>query len=251
LQDTLNGNSFVKDYTRLSDFDEERRRFVLYLLSAGVLAAVPGCASGPAVYQTMTTPAEMPEGSSVFSYAGEFKVNGAPANLTTGVGPGDVVETGENSEAIYVVDKDAFLLRAKSRMQIATSASSSYRLDQGKVLSVLASRRTSITTPSAVIGVRGTGVYMEVEPDLTYVCLCYGRANLATADDPSIAEDLESQHHDAPKYILGDPMAANRIQPAPFKNHDDQELLLIETLVGRSTPYPVPAGIRRTRGRYI
>lgn len=236
---------------RLSDFEEQRRRVLLCLLSTSALAAFPGCASRPGMHQAMTTPAEMPEGSSIFSFAGEFRVNGAPANLATLVNAGDTVETGIRSEAIYVVDKDAFLMRANSRMHIATSASSTYRLDQGKVLSVFASRRTSITTPSAIIGIRGTGVYTEVEPDLTYVCLCYGRANLATADNPSINVELATKHHDAPKYILADPGAANRIQRAPFKNHDDQELLLIETLVGRTTPYPVPAGIRRTRRPYI
>jgi len=60
----------------LSDFDERRRRFVLYLLSSGALAAIPGCASPPAIHQAMATPAEMPPDSSVFSYTGELKVNG-------------------------------------------------------------------------------------------------------------------------------------------------------------------------------
>ena len=178
---------------RLSDFDEQRRRVLLCLLSTGALAAIPGCASRPEIHQAMTTPAEMVEGSSIFSYAGEFRVNGAPADLTTRVNAGDTVETGADSEAIYVVDKDAFLMRANSRMQIATSASPTYRLNHGKVLSVFASGRTSITTPSAIIGIRGTGVYTEVDPDLTYVCLCYGRANLATADNPGISDELESK----------------------------------------------------------
>jgi hypothetical protein len=33
------------------------------------------------------------------------------------------------------------------------------------------------------------------------------------------------------------PGAARRIVPAPFKNHDDVELMLIETLVGRVPPF--------------
>ena len=39
-------------------------------------------------------------------------------------------------------------------------------------------------------------------------------------------------------------------KPAPFKDHDDEELLLKETLVGRTTPYVVPKSLNRFRRRY-
>jgi hypothetical protein len=48
-------------------------------------------------------------------------------------------------------------------------------------------------------------------------------------------------HHDKPLYILADPKATgNNIRRAPFKNHTDQELMLIETLVGRTPPFVFP-----------
>lgn len=125
------------------------------------------------------------------------------------------------------------------------------KLERGKLLTVLASRRTRITTPSAVIGIRGTGVYLEADPEVSYVCVCYGVADLVTVDDPDINETIVSTHHSAPRYILAEKSSSSRIRPAPFKNHDDQELLLIETLVGRTTPYVVPRGITRTRSRNI
>lgn len=224
---------------------------MLWLLASGALTAVPGCTSTrPGARQAMAAPAEMGEGQSIFRLVGDVSVNQGAADLATQVLPGDVVETGEDAEAIFVVDDDAFLLRANSRMLIPPNATVGYTLGQGKALGVFASKRTQIRTPSAVISIRGTGVYVEVEPTLSYVCLCYGAANLATAD---MAQDLdlETEHHDAPKYILADANASNRIEPAPFKNHSDQELLLIETLVGRSTPYVVPQGLPRTRRRYL
>lgn len=104
----------------------------------------------------------------------------------------------------------------------------------------------------AIIGIRGTGIVLEVEPALTYVCTCYGVANLATADDPAINVAITSTHHDLPKYILADKSAFSKILEAPlFKNHDDQELLLTETLVGRTTPFVVRQKITRTRSRYF
>ncbi|MCB1692593.1 MAG: hypothetical protein KDI19_07495 [Pseudomonadales bacterium] len=237
---------------RITDIDESRRRFLLYLLSTGAFAALPGCANLPAVHQAMDVPEEMPEGMSIFQYMGAITVNGKPADLDTRINPGDTVETGEGGQLIFVVHKDAFLMRSNSTMRIPTKAvGGTYDIDRGKALSVFASRQTQIRTPTAIIAIRGTGVYVESEPDRSYVCTCYGVANLAPADDPSTNLTVTSKHHDDPRYILADKNAANRIQPAPFKNHDDQELLLIETLVGRSTPYVVPAGIPRTRGGYI
>ncbi|MDZ7684735.1 MAG: hypothetical protein U5O39_06780 [Gammaproteobacteria bacterium] len=237
----------------ISDIDETRRRVLLYLLTTGAFAALPGCASrGLSGRQAMAMPQEMPPGVSMFLLDGDVTVSGKSATLDSSVEAGDLIETGPNAEVIFVFGKDAFLLRANSRLRIPSSMSSggTYGLERGKALSALASRHTQISTPSAVISIRGTGVYVEVEPTLSYVCLCYGAANLATADGQA-DEDLESEHHDAPKYILDDSTARNRIQDAPFKNHDDQELLMIETLVGRSTPYVVPQGLPRTRSRYL
>lgn len=192
----------------------------------------------------------MPAGKSIFSIGGAVTVNGIPATLDTPVESGDVVETGPDAETIFVVDKDAFLLRADSRLRVPGSAQPGYGLERGKALSVFARKQTRIVTPSAVISIRGTGVYVEVEPTLSYVCLCYGAANLATSDLQQ-DEDLETEHHDSPRYILADRNARNRIQDAPFKNHTDEELLLIETLTGRTTPYLVPKGLPKTRRRYI
>ena len=231
--------------------DERRRQILLYLLSASALAAVPGCASISRIYQAMPMPKQMPDDKSIFQYRGHISVNGVAADLTTMIMPGDVVETADKSEMIFVVGKDSFLMREQSRIRMpTTSVGGTYGLERGKTLGVFASRQTEIRTPSAVIAIKGTGIYLESEPELTYVCTCYGLTDISVVDDPNISETVKSEHHDAPKYVLADPNAAKRIVPAPFKNHDDQELLLIETLVGRSTPYVVPQGIRRTRGTY-
>jgi len=202
--------------------------------------------------RAMPMPDMMPANMSVFQYMGAFSVNGAEGDLATRIMAGDIVETNADTELVFVVNKDAFLLRANSRMQVIPKITGSqYHLERGKLMSVFAAGQTQISTPSAVIAIRGTGVYMESEPELSYICTCYGVTNIATSDDPGISETIESKHHDAPRYVLSDKNASQRIQPAPFINHDDQELLLIETLVGRSPPYVVPQGIKRSRGRYL
>lgn len=233
----------------MSDVDESRRQFLLYLLASGAFSPLAGCGSGGT--QTYSRPKEMPTDRSIYQMKGDVRVNNVAATLDTLIGSDDVVETFDRSYVIFVVSKDAFILRSDSRMKLpAPVAASSFHLDRGKLLSVLASRRTQITTPSAIIGIRGTGIYVESEPDRSYVCTCYGESELKT-EDQSTREIILSEHHDAPRYILADKSLASRIQPAPFKNHEDIELLLIETLVGRTTPYIVPGGLSRSRTGYF
>lgn len=233
---------------RIADIDESRRQFLLYLLASGAFAATPG--------SSIAMPAAMPPGRSIHRLRGDVKVNGVAATTSTRIRPGDTIQTGDRSFAIFVVEKDAFILRSNSSMEIpprkvkAGLVPTAYTLKRGKALSVLASRRTNILTPSAVIGVRGTGVYVESEPEQSYVCVCYGISDLSVAGDPSVTETVAASHHDAPKYIISE-ASGNRIEPAPFKNHDDEELLLIETLVGRTPPYVVPQGAPRTRSNYF
>ena len=236
----------------ITDIDESRRQFLVYLLSTGVLTAVPGCSSSGAT-QTLPKPEELPPGKSIYQFKGDVRVNAQPVTLATSIHAGDIIETFDKSYIIFVFNKDATILRSNSQMILPAPGvtTSAFQLNQGKALSVLASRTTQIKTPSAFISIRGTGIYIESEADRSYVCTCYGVSDLATADNPGINETIVSAHHDAPRYILADKSLTNRIQPAPFKNHDDQELLLIETLVGRTTPYIVPQGAVRSRTRYF
>jgi hypothetical protein len=114
------------------------------------------------------------------------------------------------------------------------------RLTTGALLSVFGKtpKPRVLQGVTATVGIRGTGLYLEAEPQRTYVCLCYGAADIAARDDASVKEQAVSRHHDTPRYVYAAGAGeTRRIQPAPFKNHDDLELMLIETLVGRTTPF--------------
>ena len=55
-------------------------------------------------------------------------------------------------------------------------------------------------------------------------------------DDPKEAETVRTQHHDEPRFIYskGTP---RMMEKAPVFNHSDAELIMLESLVGRSTPF--------------
>lgn len=172
---------------------------------------------------------------------GDVRINGKPAQRGMDVGPGDAVTTGRDAELVVVVGRDAFLIRADSRIELSGDAKrrllSGLRVVSGALLSVFEpGREKSIRTATAAIGIRGTGVYVEVEPMRTYVCTCYGEAQLVPLDAPQEAETVRTAHHDQPRYIYPKGMP-RMIEKAPVVNHTDAELTLLESLVGRKVPF--------------
>lgn len=167
---------------------------------------------------------------------GEVKVNGEPVVPGGLVRPGDTIEVGKDALASFVVGRDAFLMRSSSRAELAGSGTlvAAVRLVTGGLLSVFGGGGHRLATSTATIGIRGTGAYMEAEPWRTYFCLCYGTAEVA--DTRGVArESYSTQHHDAPRYIYGDGRK-HAIVPASVSNHTDAELILLESLVGRTPP---------------
>lgn len=216
-----------KPYSRV------RRRFLLQALSAvGFGSAVA------AARRVLAQGAQLP---GIYSVEGEVRLNGVPAAPGFLVNPGDVVETGARSQAVFVAGADAFLVRAATRLQTSGSEGfiSALRIVTGKVLSVFGPGERRIETETATIGIRGTGIYVEAEQERTYVCTCYGVADLQPRDEPQLLETVATRHHEQPRYIYSSrSMPANQMmESAPVIDHTDAELVLLESLVGRSPPF--------------
>jgi len=184
-------------------------------------------------------PKPLAQGQSIYDLTGPVMVNGKLITRDGRVGPNDTVETGKGARAIFVVGSDAFLLRADSKLEMKGNERfvNILRLITGALLSVYGGGTRTVASPNAVVGIRGTGLFVETEAARTYVCTCYGETSIAAADDPAISETIVSVHHDAPRYVLAKPDKGRRIVAAPFKNHDDLELMLVESLVGRTPPF--------------
>jgi len=220
--------------------DDPRRRVLIQALAAGFFTS-----AGSATAQLFgRSPGRLPAGQSIYRLSGSVSVNSAPATLQTRISPGDTVETAPGAEVIFAVAEEAYLLRGGSRMVIERPPSglvTSLRLITGKVLSVFGKGRpTRMITATSTIGIRGTGVYAETDPEQTYFCTCYGVTDIVANNDPASKETVSATHHDKPLYILAKGNAGARIRRAPFINHTDQELMLIESLVGRVPPFVFP-----------
>lgn len=233
--------------SRFNDSDDPRRRLLLQALASGLLAASPAPQALAGLFGDR--PKQLPPGRSIYKLEGRVLVNGIQATLETQIGATDVVETGSDGSIVFVVGQDAMLMRNNSKLvltpqmgkqTITQNVVNNMRLLAGQLLTVFAKRRHSIETPTVVIGVRGTGVYLETNPQETYLCTCYGVVDIAATTDKTSRETIESKHHDKPRYIVASGSKGKHIRSAPFKNHTDQELMLIEEIVGRTPPFVFP-----------
>jgi hypothetical protein len=168
---------------------------------------------------------------------GGATVNGRDARIGTPVAVGDRIVTARGSQAVIVVGADAFLLRSQTTIEIGGNqgALSSLLITTGKVLSVFSKKPVAIKAASATIGIRGTGAYVEVNPDSVYFCLCYGEA-LVEGPGMANAREVKTTHHESP-LLLRDDGGIMKVEAGPFQNHSDAELILLESLVGREPPF--------------
>jgi len=168
---------------------------------------------------------------------GDVRVNGEPGQEGRLVLPGDVVTTGADGEAVYVLGNDAYLLRANTEVRHEPQgAPGLLQIVQGKILSVFGPGAKRLETQAAIIGIRGTGCYIEAAPQQTYFCLCYGRAEVVPTAEPSRAFEMVTKYHDRP-YLLSTGPGLAPLQEAPVINHTDAELIMLEALKGRRPPF--------------
>lgn len=227
--------------------DDPRRQWLIQALAAGLFGPAMGLAQAQSLFGNR--PSKLPPGQSIYSLSGQVRVNDQPATLSTPIKPGDTLQTAKDSQVIFVINTHSMILRGDSKLVIETPAAAQadtsltglliggLRMVTGKLLSVSRNSPMRVTTSTSTIGIRGTGFYVESDPEQTYFCTCYGATEVQATDDPESREQVVASHHDRPLYIVKDGGRGKNIRSAPFLNHTDHELALIETLVGRKTPF--------------
>jgi hypothetical protein len=201
-----------------------RRRFLIGSAALGASVLLQGTARS----------------ASVREVEGSVKVNGKPATRATAVRPGDLVETGPNAKLVFVVGQDAFLLREHSSLRLDRPTSSgkvasvNLRLENGALLAVFGKGRRLIETATATAGIRGTGVYLEASAEQTYFCTCYGAVELR--DKAGRERKLVVAGHHTPTMIYAQRADGQLLATAAVKDHTDAELIMLDALVGRTSP---------------
>jgi hypothetical protein len=179
--------------SRQGESEDPRRRMLIQLLAAGALTG----ASASALAQLFGgRPTKLAAGRSIYRLDGQVTVDGKPATVDTKIGGRATIETGRNAEVVYAVGESAFIMRGNSKVTLETAqpdsvALTGLRLLSGKLLSVFAARKPmQLKAATATIGIRGTGIYMEADPEQTYFCTCYGVADVKANGDPESEETV-------------------------------------------------------------
>jgi hypothetical protein len=172
--------------------------------------------------------------------SGEVSINGVAAMVGAVVKPGDKVATAAGAQAVFTVGDDGFLLRPDGAVTIRDVGRNPETgrpvrdvvLESGRVLSVFGPKQITLKTPLANVGIRGTAAYMECDGSSMNICVCYGHAVMEPIGAPQLAEEVRTRHHDAPRLIHRGPNGPV-MEPYGVKNHTDEELVMLEALVGR------------------
>lgn len=179
-----------------------------------------------------------PGGGTLRQSSGDVLINGKSAQAGSAVASGDTVATGPNGQAVFTLGDDAFLLRSDGAVTVADGpAGREINLDSGRLLSVFGPKVITLKTPLASVGIRGTAVYLESHPAQTNICVCYGRAVMIPKGAPGKAEEVQTRHHDAPRRIHP-PGRSPIMEPHMVVDHTDEELVMLEALLGRVPPFP-------------
>jgi hypothetical protein len=175
----------------------------------------------------------------VQSVKGKVNVNKKEVMVGASLSPGDAVSTGENSSAVLLFGGDAYALKQSTTFILPNEnlQDKSSSLVSGAVLASFIPgkpRRMQINQKSNLV-VRGTGVYIGIEPEVTEFCLCYGEVDLSS-DKSNVRINTESKFH-KDFVILSD----GEIRPAFWHErrltHTSRQNIELEKLAGRPSPF--------------
>ena len=172
---------------------------------------------------------------------GNVFINKRVATQTSSIQAGDRLSVAYGGRLVFSMGEDSYLLQEGSSLEVASkdnSVVSGLRLLTGGLLSVFGQRdsTTRIYTHTATIGIRGTGVYLNSQPDQLYFCTCYGKTDLHLGHNHD--EHIESTHHNAFN-ITGKSERNMTMTATEVIGHTDDDLRLLERYSGRKPPFDV------------
>lgn len=192
--------------------------------------------------------------SNIVELSGDATINGQPLLRERTIQTGDSIETGPNSNLVFVIGNSSYQLRQNTSMTVERGPTlftvSLLRVVTGGVAAVFgkgAQRR--VITPTLTAGIRGTGIYTEVFPQQafrSYFCNCYGTIDMGSGPDRTVSQ---SSYHQS---FWGEvePKEGKFLTPANAINHTDEELENLAKLVGQRTAWEIEGrrGVKDGRG---
>ena len=171
-------------------------------------------------------------------------LNGFPMARNSAILPGHTVTTGRDGRVWFTVAGDAFFLRSGSELRLRADGPSNLLIDALRLVTGAMgatfgrNRPRNVYTPTVTIGIRGTGVYLETSAQETYACNCFGAVEMNSVQTGAMMERVQvmTENHQA-RRIHRDPQMGMRIVRAPFERHTNEEIIRLEAIAGRPSPF--------------
>ncbi len=183
--------------------------------------------------------------SVIHELQGTVTLNKKPLTRASTIKNGDEITVSPDGKLVFSIGEDAFLVRGGSILQVYAEENSvlvsALRLVNGAMLGVYGKRKatTRIYTATTTIGIRGTAVYVAVTPEKLYTCTCYGHTDLIVGLDSA---DVIATHHNAHVVTAGK-NGNSQMKAFEVIDHTDDELRMLEALVGRKPLFDAQAGV--------
>jgi uncharacterized protein with beta-barrel porin domain len=166
---------------------------------------------------------------------GDVFINKNIANQSSIIQSGNRITVAYGGRLVFSIGDDSYLLQEGSSLELASQDNvvvSGLRLLTGGLLSVFGKRQTTtkIYTRTATIGIRGTGVYLNSQPEKLYFCTCYGSTDLHLGHNHT--EHIHATHHSAFD-VTGKTANSMKMIATEVIGHTDDELRLLERYSGR------------------
>jgi hypothetical protein len=192
--------------------------------------------------------------SNIVELTGDAMVNGERLLRERTLQTGDSIETGPNSNLVFVIGNASFQMRQNTRLTVERGPSlfavSVLRLITGGVAAVFGKgTNRQVSTPTLTAGIRGTGIYTEVFPQQnsrSYFCNCYGVIDMGAGPDRAVSE---SRYHQS-WWGEVEPKGGRFLTPANAINHTDEEIENLAKLVNQRTAWEIEGrrGVKDGRG---
>jgi hypothetical protein len=176
----------------------------------------------------------------IHELSGDVYINKHIADKSSVIQSGDRISVAYSGRLVFSMGEDSYLLQEGSSLEVESHDNvvvSGLRLLTGGLLAVFGTRKnpTKIYTRTATIGIRGTGVYLNSQPEQLYFCTCYGATDLHLGNSHSShshTEHIQATHHKAFD-ISGHSEKTMHMQATQVIGHTDDELRLLEQYSGR------------------
>jgi ferric-dicitrate binding protein FerR (iron transport regulator) len=225
----------------------KRRNIVNYkiiLFAPAIIALLSSCQKQGAQNQ-VTPEADAGVSGTVIYVEGKVTLNERQINTGERVPAKSLIVTGPGAECeITFAQKN--IIRINENTTVSVDFSQPVKdldLRQGSIASVLNNLDKlgnadsfSVRTNVAVMGVRGTVIFVHADKDRTYICDCNGTVYLRDADNKN-QQTVEAAHHKASVFTKQNGKVV--VRPGAMEYHTDEDMQNLAAKIGYTIDWSV------------